>query len=174
MGVTSEELKFLYRMIVDSIRNFYDEESGSGVIEVNANERCMAAQIFCRVRERMKRSGSELRVDYEYNRHGSSKKELPMVMADNRIERHDVIPDMIIHIIGTDQKNAIVIEFKKEGVESGFDDEKLAAFTLPNGGYAYKAGLHIVLGKTIDKTTYDLWENGIKKDSEKGIGNLAV
>jgi hypothetical protein len=57
-------------------------------------------------------------------------------------------PDIIIHKRGTNKHNLLVIEAKKEGNDTSFDEEKLKAFTELDGVHHYKFNLGALV--TID------------------------
>tara|TARA_R110001583_G_scaffold78303_1_gene212341 strand:+ start:138 stop:587 length:450 start_codon:yes stop_codon:yes gene_type:complete len=53
------------------------------------------------------------RVDCEYNRHGVEIKGVDLPDKNGELVRHSVFPDIIVHQIGHDRDNLIVIEVKK-------------------------------------------------------------
>lgn len=93
-------------------------------------------------------------VDCEYNRHGSSPKNLTLPLRGKHTrtdatEACTVYPDIIIHKRGTDT-NLAVIEVKKQGggLETQ-DEDKIKAFSLSDD-YRYQYGLFLRLGSTED------------------------
>lgn len=57
-----------------------------------------------------------------------------------------IIPDLIVHRVGDQDKNLIVVEVKLEGnYDYARDVRKLCGMTDKSGEYGYAAGVHLVL-----------------------------
>lgn len=171
--VSFEEKVVILEALLSSIRDFYADERDRKIIEIGINERSMVAQIFCRLRVRLRELLPGFDVDYEYNRHLRGAKMLRILLKNNHEKVSSVIPDLVIHQRDTDEHNAFVVEFKKVGVCSGVDNEKLKAFTGSGENYQYDIGLRIILVAECEQTTVDLWREGERMLRDVRIGNIA-
>jgi hypothetical protein len=89
-------------------------------------------------------------VDCEYNRHHRDPKRLnlpPREALDREIRATTVFPDIIVHQRGTDAHNLVVLELKKPGEATDYDELKLLAFLRELG---YRHAGHIILGRAAD------------------------
>ena len=86
-------------------------------------------------------------VDVEYNRHNADPKRLnlpPRKALDRELRATTVFPDIIVHKRGTDENNLLVLEVKKLGESTAYDECKLFAFRRELG---YQHVAHVVIGK---------------------------
>lgn len=105
-------------------------------------ERAVVAELYVRLRERF----TEYRVSNEYDRCGRAVKEL--IYADAAGNMHDakIVPDLIVHRVGAQDHNLLVVEAKRQ-INRDFakDIWKLRGLTDQGGPYAYSVGVHLVL-----------------------------
>lgn len=105
-------------------------------------ERAVVAELYVRLRERF----PEYRVSNEYDRRGRAVKEL--IYADAAGNMHDahIVPDLIVHRVGAQDHNLLVVEAKRH-INRDFakDIWKLRGLTDQGGPYAYSVGVHLVL-----------------------------
>lgn len=96
---------------------------------------------------------SNYHLDCEYNRNGSETKYLPSFPRGT-------FPDLIIHKRGDNYPtNLLIIEFKTYwNTDTERDNLKVQEFVDKNGEYRYKYGLVVVIGKTIDETTFEVYQ----------------
>ena len=91
-----------------------------------------------------------LSVDCEYNRHFGDPKRLnlpPRKAMDREIRATTVFPDIIIHERNSRESNLVVLELKKPGEDTTYDERKLRAFRQEHG-YVHTA--HVILGRAVD------------------------
>ena len=155
-------------IINDSLKMFYDKDSI--LLEYKTEdeavaERCMVFRIGWylrdRIRELSKFNGTD--VDCEYNRNFNHPKSM-YIRTLEKIQKKNVIPDLLVHKRKTNNRNLLVIEFKKGNppVKQKQDDEmKLAYFTDSNEEYGYDYGLYIELYKK--KAKIKVYQNGEHK-----------
>jgi hypothetical protein len=93
---------------------------------------------------------SPLSVDCEYNRHFGDPKRLnlpPRKALDREIRATTVFPDIIVHQRNTNARNLVVLELKKPGEDTAYDERKLHAFRNELG---YRHTAHVILGRRAD------------------------
>lgn len=91
-------------------------------------------------------------VDCEYNRDIYNVK----MVNDNA-----VVPDIIVHMRGTNCVNLLVVELKTHWNKNNSDDiNKLKYFTDPNHQYKYCVGVSLVLGRTRKDCKIQVIRNG--------------
>lgn len=98
------------------------------LFQVDASERCLTAALG----GHMKHLFDDWNVDCEYNRDGTSTKQLHLPPrskpASDRVLLTDVVPDIIVHHRQT-RENLVVIEGKKKGASgAAWDQRKLSAY----------------------------------------------
>ncbi len=99
---------------------------------------------------------NDLTLDAEYNRNKLNVKNM-----DGFLARQGVLPDIIFHHRGHNDKNVVVIEFKGHWSKNGRDDEKLRGFTNQKlNDYKYGLGVFIHLGTTLNKCNMVYYKNG--------------
>ena len=83
----------------------------------------------------------DLSLDCEYNRNGCLNKALPSFTRG-------VIPDVIIHKRGSNDKNVLVMEFKTYWNDKQENDEdKIIELTDQQGVYKYAYGMTVLIGR---------------------------
>jgi hypothetical protein len=100
-------------------------------------------------------------VDIEYNRHGIDKKRVQLSDQCRKLmpEGALVVPDIVIHTRGNDERNTVVMEVKPDDRDEGAiecDREKLAAIKS-TFGYAYSVLLIVPVGNEC-QTRPSFWE----------------
>ncbi len=122
-------------------------ESESELLELDVSERALSHHLARCLGELV---SNGLKVDVEYNRHFANPKRLdlpPRKALDREIRATTVFPDIIIHRRNSDDNNLLVLELKKPGEDTAYDDLKLRAFRRELR-YAHTA--HVILGKHSD------------------------
>lgn len=105
-------------------------------------ERAVVAELYLRVRERF----PEYQVNNEYDRSERAVKDLIYPNAAGLLHEADIIPDLIVHRVGTQDQNLLVVEAKRHtNRDFAKDIWKLRGMTDQAGCYAYAAGVHLVL-----------------------------
>jgi hypothetical protein len=85
-------------------------------------------------------------VDCEYNRHFDHVKRLdlpPRTALESECRATTVFPDIVVHKRNSDDNNLLVLELKKPGEDTDYDERKLLAFVKQFG---YKHAAHVILG----------------------------
>lgn len=90
-----------------ALQIFYAEELE--IIRRDIAERTLCAQL-ARI---MQRSFPQHSVHTEYNRHGVEPKEVELPNENGILTRNRVNPDIVVHQVGHDRENVVVIEVKK-------------------------------------------------------------
>jgi len=111
------------------------------LLDINVNERSVSHKLA----EYLQQEFTGWNVDCEYNRKMRNLKTLNVSyegVTDQDTVAKTVFPDIIVHHRQTDD-NLLVIEMKKEGMDTNKDEAKLKAFTRHR--YAYRFGLLLVL-----------------------------
>ena len=129
------------------------------LIQANTNERTISHKLA----EYLQARFPLLKVDCEYNRHGSEikKLEVPGVNINwDDTEARTVFPDIIVHQRNDDRSNLLVVEVKKSSNTQSrdFDKNKLAAFTLPP--YKYRFGLLLEISMRESHDTLKWYAHG--------------
>ena len=135
----------------------------SELLELDAHEQSLSHRMGVYLEEAFK--SEKLNIDCEYNKHLERPKTINLRGLDPQshnscncdacraISRGDIEeileksfrPDIVIHMRGSDARNLIAIEVKKDN-ECPFDEEKLKALTTPldqGGEYGYALGAFI-------------------------------
>ena len=95
---------------------------------------------------------SNFHLDCEYNRNGCETKNLPAFP-------NGTFPDLIIHHRDSNEDNILVMEFKTYwNADTERDRLKVKGFVNKNGKYNYKYGVVVVIGKTLDETTFEVYQ----------------
>ena len=119
------------------------EEDGE-LLAVGAHEQAVSGRLAGYLQQECR----DLKVDTEYNRHGFRVKEASLQSGKKR-----VVPDVVIHSRGNDERNALAIELKLLG--RGDEKDRLHAHekldALVHGDeFRYELGLYLELG-TMDQ-----------------------
>jgi hypothetical protein len=172
MSFKNIQFDWLEEVIIPAIDLLYSTPKDRDLIQRNANERTIVANIYCKVNAILYQMQStnqklaSLDIDTEYNRNGEGSKEV-FVKCDFCNKQYCFIkqrplqyttssPDMIIHHRGSNDNNQVIIEFKKVSNRSNKkrddDKAKLIYFTcqrpFPNHekeNYQYRIGFFIDL-----------------------------
>jgi len=105
-------------------------------------ERAVVAELYVRLRLRF----PEYQVNNEYDRRDRVVKDL--IYPDIAGNMHDanIVPDLVVHHVGTQAHNLLVVEAKRH-INRDFakDIWKLRGLTDQAGRYAYAMGVHLVV-----------------------------
>ena len=136
----------LEEVIKASLNELYT--SDFGMIERDANERTLTGRLARYIEDRVE--GYDVTV--EYNRHGIDPKEVELPDADGELTSMRVMPDIIVHHLGDDSDNLLVIEAKKTSntATDHRDIEKLTALKQ-NIGYRFAVFLRLPVGEGADQ-----------------------
>jgi len=105
-------------------------------------ERALVAELYVRVRERF----PEYQVNDEYDRRERVVKDLIYLDAAGVMDEANIVPDLIVHRVGTQDHNLLVVEAKRHtNRDFAKDIWKLRGMTDQAGRYAYAIGVHLVL-----------------------------
>ena len=141
-----EDFRFALTKALIEFRN-YD----LSLLERDVNERAISHQIGCY----LKNEFSDPNVDCEYNRLGNK----PKNSSDGEL----ILPDIVIHRRGVNEKNLLVIEIKKStnrDIEP--DKKKLLDLTKIDGKFQYQLGLLLILTMKKPYGIHEKWyRNGM-------------
>jgi hypothetical protein len=146
--IVVDALQRLADAIVDLFRNEHLRYAAPG-------ERAVVAELYVRVRERF----PEYQVNDEYDRRERAVKDLIYPDAGGVMDEADIVPDLIVHRVGTQDHNLLVVEAKRHtNRDFAKDIWKLRGMTDQAGRYAYAAGVHLVLnipaGRVVQADVY--------------------
>jgi hypothetical protein len=114
-------------------------KNDSSLLKLRVNERAIAHKLA----EYLQMQFPDWNVDCEYNKMGDLPKELDDIAGCDEHKRNNrIYPDIIVHL-RNQERNLLVIELKKEGLNSDCDIKKLELLTAANGEYCYSLGLFI-------------------------------
>lgn len=156
---TKDEIKELVTLLKSALGELYKEDES--LISRNVNERSITFRFGLYFDAQVKKSSfRHLNVDAEYNRNKNDTKQIPS-------RKNGVHPDIILHERENNDKNKLVIEFKKGeclccGKKHHADFQKLRDFTNQSGSYKYRLGAFIVLTQKEPKIKYFI--NGVAYD----------
>ena len=110
-------------LLNEALRALYQRDLG--MIERDANERAITGRLAHYLDDRF----PAYDVTAEYNRHGVDPKEVELPNGDGLLTMVRVFPDIIVHQLGDDIDNLLVIEAKKSSnpATDEADIRKLAA-----------------------------------------------
>jgi len=182
MSFKNIQFDWLEEVIIPAIDLLYSTPKDRDLIQRNANERTIVANIYCKANAILYQMQStnqklaSLDIDIEYNRNYADSKMVyekckscpneGCFIKESNYQLTDSSPDMIIHHRGLNDNNQVIIEFKKvsnrSNRERDDDKAKLIYFTCQQPfpdhekeNYQYRIGFFIDLD--IDKylvTTY--------------------
>ena len=122
-----------------ALNKLYDDDSY--LIEHALHEQCIVFRFSLYLYEILRDSErfSGLNLDIEYNKNLGGAKIIPD--CDNGVR-----PDLLLHERGNNNKNTLVVEFKKGDSQEVLNDDekKIKAFMSPQGEYKYKYGATIL------------------------------
>lgn len=130
------------------------------LIEREAHERSIAFRFglyFSEVVAQTSFGGDdELTIDFDYNRNQYNAKNMHGFNP-----KHGVLPDVILHHRGFNDKNIVVIEFKGYWSGNGNDHDKLCGFThQQQNDYHYGLGAFIRLGEALNSCVINYYKDG--------------
>lgn len=144
-----EEIENLEKYVKQAMKELYNKDRI--LLKDNVSERCLVYN-FARHLEKILKDTEyrNLSIDLEYNRRCGTLKELEGQKTS--------YPDLIVHERGTDDKNTIVIEFKKWNNKNikvlEKDRKKLKGFKYE---YRYKMPILIIFDKeSNEKVIYEI------------------
>jgi hypothetical protein len=117
------------------------------LLDRNVSERTLADHLARFIREAVPLPYA---VDVEYNRHIDDPKrlQLPRENAlDDEVRATIAVPDIVVHVRGTDDHNLLALEVKKPGRNRAKDERKLRAFSEQ---LKYHHAAHVILGRNHD------------------------
>ena len=147
--------------VIQAIQLFVDHDQK--LLELSAHEQAVSHRIGVYLEQIF--ASEKLNVDCEYNKHLDEPKKIDLYDLDpelckkckcesckfviqgkrNEIPERGFRPDILLHLRGSDERNLIAVEIKKNK-ECPFDDAKLNALTKlkkDGGEYEYKLGVFI-------------------------------
>jgi len=187
----------LEEIIIPAIDSFYNEPKDRDLIQRDASERAIVANIYRKAystlneKQNTTKELGNLGIDIEYNRNYANPKRVyeKCGMCPNegcfikvKNLQHTVSsPDMIIHHRGFNDNNQVVIEYKKvsnnDREERDADKAKLIYFTCQrpfpdheNENYQYHIGYFIDLG--IDRYFVTTYQDTIFGDPGIRLGGI--
>ncbi len=112
-------------------------ENDAELLDINVSERALMFHLARYIHEL---TPVEFNVDCEYNRHLKDPKSLLFAKNASGVDAgHKVLPDILIHIRNSDEKNLLVIEIKKPEVNFDEDIKRLKAFKKEPYSYTFAA-----------------------------------
>lgn len=146
-----EELKEIVRTALNS---FMDRDRY--LIYADASERSITHRIAVHLTSHPRLKAWD--IDCEYNRSGLKAKRLGLPPKQVSIEESvatTVFPDIIIHRRGASGPNLLVIEAKKKGLDTSFDESKLAAYRQE---LQYSYGLLLIVPNKPEDDFEEYWQ----------------
>ena len=150
---TQISINNLKTLLQKSIDKAYNEEPS--LFDKIGVEQAIVFRIGVYLHELLKKSSSlsSLHIDCEYNKLGDD---------PEAINYKKIRPDIIVHERGKQDKNILAVEFKGYwNKDSKRDIEKLIALTNQEGGFRYKLGVFVKLGKK--QAEYNYFQDGQEK-----------
>ena len=172
MSFRDIHFNWLEEIIVPSIDLLYGTPKDRDLIQRDANERTVVANICCKAnailyeKQNINNDLENLGIDIEYNRNSTYPKRVyekcgvcpneGCFIKERKLRPTVSSPDMIIHQRGSNENNQVVIEYKKtisiNSQERDADKAKLIYFTCQqpfleheNENYQYRIGFFIDL-----------------------------
>ena len=158
MILTNNQTAEIKGAIASALERVYSQDFS--LIERRAHERSIAFRFGLYFSEIIQfisfGDDAELTIDAEYNRNLHNTKNMEGFNAPQGI-----LPDIILHHRGFNDKNIVVIEFKGHWSGNGRDDEKLRGFTHQElNDYHYGLGLFIRLAPTVEECELVYYKEG--------------
>jgi hypothetical protein len=135
----------LEAMLRASLNDLYNNDTG--LIERDAHERTLTGRLAKYMEDRIE----DYDVTIEYNRHGIDPKEVELPNAYGVLTMKRVMPDIIVHHLGDDSDNLLVIEAKKTS-NTATDHQDIAKLSAlkHNIGYRFAVFLRLPVGEGVD------------------------
>lgn len=158
MILTENQRAEIKQAITSALERVYTDDLS--LIEREAHERSIAFRFGLYFTEAVTQTSfgedDELTIDFDYNRNQDNVKNM-----DGFNPIHGVLPDIILHHRGHNDKNVVVIEFKGYWSGNGNDHEKLCGFTHQElNDYQYGLGVFIRLEKSMGECVMIYYRNG--------------
>ena len=158
MILTNNQTAEIKGAIASALERVYSQDFS--LIERRAHERSISFRFGLYFSEIIERTSvgddADLTIDAEYNRNLDNPKNM-----EGFGEPQGILPDIILHHRGFNDKNIEVIEFKGHWSGNGRDDEKLRGFTNQElNDYHYDLGLFIRLGRTLEECELVYYKEG--------------
>lgn len=158
MILTNNQTAEIKGAIASALQRVYNQDFS--LIERRAHERSISFRFGLYFSEIIEQTSfgddDELIIDAEYNRNLLNAKNMQDFNAPQGI-----LPDIILHHRGFNDKNIVVIEFKGHWSGNGRDDEKLRGFTNQEiNDYHYGLGVFIRLCPTLNECEMVYYKNG--------------
>lgn len=113
-------------------------------------ERAIVAELHVILRKRFPKHT----VNNEYDRHEQATKRLAYPDRDGNLEDAPITPDLVVHHVGIQAHNLLVVEAKRStNTEYAKDIWKLRGMTDRNGQYRYIVGVHLALDIEASRVT---------------------
>ncbi|MHB9450161.1 hypothetical protein ACYG9R_25730 [Mesorhizobium sp. RSR565B] len=133
---TLEEKKAILAPFIKAVLQLLADED---FIKTNPGEPVLTSELFRHMYELY----PGLRVSHLYDRRESIQKRLNYLKG-GAMKEAPIIPDIIVHKVGAQDENVLVVEAKRHpNVDDGDDVWKLEGMTAEGGGYHYTLGVHI-------------------------------
>ncbi|MEN6393859.1 MAG: hypothetical protein ABFD53_08630 [Anaerolineaceae bacterium] len=197
MSFRDIQFNWLEEVIVPSIDLLYSTPKDRDLIQRDANERTVVANIYCKAnailyeKQTINNDLDNLGIDIEYNRNSANPKRVyekcgicpneGCFIKVSNLQHTVSSPDMIIHQRGSNENNQVVIEYKKASninpQERDADKAKLIYFTCQqpfqdheNENYQYRIGFFIDLDlATYSVTNYQDADYGVPRIRQGGV-----
>jgi hypothetical protein len=158
MVLSNNQITEIKGAIASALERVYSQDFS--LIERQAHERSVSFRFGLYFAEIIEQTSfgndDDLTIDAEYNRNLRTVKNMEGFLA-----RQGILPDILLHNRGFNDKNIVVIEFKGHWSGNGRDDEKLRGFTHQElNDYHYGLGVFIRLGETLDYCEIVYYKNG--------------
>ncbi len=158
MVLTQNQKAEIKGAIASSLERVYSQDFS--LIERRAHERSISFRFGLYFSEIIELTSfgddADLTIDAEYNRNLRNVKNMQGFRA-----RQGILPDVILHHRGFNDKNVVVIEFKGHWSGRGRDDEKLRGFTHQvENDFHYGLGVFLRLGRTLDECELVYYKDG--------------
>ncbi len=160
----------LIHLLEESVRYLYREESEA--LRIGVSERNLVSKMYCFLQPKLKKKYPNLKLDCEYNKrkekkHGVKKNSVKRSNvkasdAERNRPSRPIIPDIVFHSPGNNNKNIFVIEVKKDKARSDDkwknsgkngeiyskrDVKKIKCLVNKLGNYRYKHGVCLIIKK---------------------------
>jgi hypothetical protein len=156
--LTAEQITEIKESITQALAKVY--ECDISLIERRAHERSIAFRFGLYFSQIIAQTSfgtdADLTIDFDYNRNLEHVKNM-----EGFHPVFGVMPDVILHHRGFNDKNVVVIEFKGYWSGNGRDDAKLRGFTHQElNDYHYGLGVFVRLNRTLDVCELIYYRNG--------------
>ncbi|MBI9010948.1 MAG: hypothetical protein JEZ08_01860 [Clostridiales bacterium] len=136
------------------------------LIDAFVNERSITHKLGCYLQEEY----DTYNVDCEYNRNILDPKSITKKIYMDLTESKNILPDIIVHERGTNDRNHLIVECKKNNNRDYDQDrEKLKYYTISrNDNLGYDYGIFLVLSRGINSKKLDgsitIYQDSVPKE----------